>query len=128
MDIFAELEENNLALIQNCQETEETLEELKQKINETESRMYAVSRFVDNELLTRFLACREKETQSLKQQIDSLNLSISREEDKAKMLEEKARYNPRSLYMHSETYGFPLLEFLRLGTLDPKTRKSCWRT
>jgi hypothetical protein len=39
LDIFAELEENNLALIQNCQETEETLEELKQKILETEARM-----------------------------------------------------------------------------------------
>jgi hypothetical protein len=39
LEIFAELEENNLALIQNCQETEETLEELKQKIIETEERM-----------------------------------------------------------------------------------------
>lgn len=39
LDIFAELEENNLALIQNCQETEETLEDLKQKIVDTESRM-----------------------------------------------------------------------------------------
>ena len=41
LDIFAELEENNLALIQNCQETEETLEELKKKIAETEERMWA---------------------------------------------------------------------------------------
>jgi hypothetical protein len=40
LDIFAELEENNLALIQNCQETEETLEELKSKIVETDIRMY----------------------------------------------------------------------------------------
>ncbi len=39
LEIFAELEENNLALIQNCQETEETLEELRQKIVETEKRM-----------------------------------------------------------------------------------------
>ena len=41
LDIFAELEENNLSLIQNCQETEETLEDLKQKIVETENRMYS---------------------------------------------------------------------------------------
>jgi len=40
LDIFAELEENNLALIQNCQETEETLEELKAKIAETTTKMY----------------------------------------------------------------------------------------
>ncbi len=40
LDIFAELEENNLSLIQTCQETEETLEELRQKIAETESKMY----------------------------------------------------------------------------------------
>lgn len=39
LDIFAELEENNLALIQNCQETEETLEELKVKIAETTAKM-----------------------------------------------------------------------------------------
>ena len=40
LDIFAELEENNLALIQNCQETEENLEELKAKIAETTTKMY----------------------------------------------------------------------------------------
>lgn len=40
LDLFAELEENNLSLIQNCQETEETLEDLKEKIRETENRMY----------------------------------------------------------------------------------------
>ncbi|KAJ3236224.1 Coiled-coil domain-containing protein 38 [Chytriomyces hyalinus] len=72
LDIFAELEENNLALIQNCQETEETLEELKQKIVETEARM-------------------EKETQSLTQQIDFLNAAIEREEEKAHILEERAK-------------------------------------
>jgi uncharacterized protein YpbB len=40
LDIFGELEENNLALIQNCQETEETLEELRSKIIETTSKMF----------------------------------------------------------------------------------------
>ncbi|KAJ3113782.1 Coiled-coil domain-containing protein 38 [Phlyctochytrium bullatum] len=72
LDIFAELEENNLALIQNCQETEETLEELKQKIIETGEKM-------------------DKETQSLTQQIEFLNQAISREEEKARSLEERAR-------------------------------------
>ena len=39
LDLFAELEENNLSLIQNCQETEEALEDLKSKISETTARM-----------------------------------------------------------------------------------------
>ncbi|TPX35034.1 hypothetical protein SmJEL517_g02425 [Synchytrium microbalum] len=72
LDIFAELEENNLALIQNCQETEETLEDLKRKISETEGRM-------------------EDETQSLKQQIRLLEESIEKEEEKARVLEERSK-------------------------------------
>eukprot|EP00842_Homolaphlyctis_polyrhiza_P005967 jgi/Hompol1/6371/HPOL_001187-RA len=72
LEIFSELEENNLALIQNCQETEETLEELKAKIAETSTRM-------------------ESETASLNQQIDFLNAAITREEEKARMLEERAK-------------------------------------
>ena len=43
LDIFSDLEENNLSLIQSCQETEETLDELKKKIEETEKRMYVRS-------------------------------------------------------------------------------------
>ena len=39
MNIFAELEESNLSLIQSCQETEETLEELKKNIEDTEAKM-----------------------------------------------------------------------------------------
>ena len=39
LDIFAELEEQNLSLIQNSQETEESLEEIKQTITLTEEKM-----------------------------------------------------------------------------------------
>ena len=39
LDIFAELEEQNLSLIQNSQETEEALEEMKQTIKQTQERM-----------------------------------------------------------------------------------------
>lgn len=39
LDIFADLEEQNLSLIQNSQETEENLEEIKQTISATETRM-----------------------------------------------------------------------------------------
>merc|ERR1712179_762678 len=72
LDIFAELEEQNLSLIQNSQETEEALEEMKQIIKNTKKKM-------------------EKETEILKEQIDKLNNSINKEEEKAKELEVKAR-------------------------------------
>ncbi|KAI9002378.1 hypothetical protein BC832DRAFT_118769 [Gaertneriomyces semiglobifer] len=78
LDIFAELEENNLNLIQNCQETEETLEDLRQKIQETETRMTA-------------------ETQSLTGQIAFLNAAIAREEEKARVLEARAKMFSSSL-------------------------------
>ena len=39
LDIFTVLEENNLALIQACQESEETLEDLKAKIAATDTKM-----------------------------------------------------------------------------------------
>lgn len=72
LDIFAELEEQNLSLIQNSQETEEALEEMKQTIKHTKVKM-------------------EKETQILKEQIDKLDNAIVREEEKAKDLEVKSR-------------------------------------
>jgi hypothetical protein len=39
LDIFADLEEKNLTLIQHCQEAEEVLEEINRKISETEDKM-----------------------------------------------------------------------------------------
>ncbi|KAJ1501072.1 Cilia- and flagella-associated protein 100 [Coelomomyces lativittatus] len=78
LDLFAELEESNLDLIQNCQETEETLEELRVTIQETEIRM-------------------AKETEILRTQIEFLNLAIAKEEEKAKQFEERARLFTSSL-------------------------------
>ncbi|XP_046353274.1 cilia- and flagella-associated protein 100-like [Haliotis rufescens] len=72
LDIFAELEEQNLSLIQNSQETEEALEEMKQTIKQTKRKM-------------------EKETSILREQIDKLNNSIVREEEKAADLQMKAK-------------------------------------
>jgi len=40
LDIFSELEEQNLSLIQNSQETEEALEEMKQTVKATKEKMY----------------------------------------------------------------------------------------
>lgn len=40
LDIFKALEESNMFLIQNNQETERVLEELRQRRKETEERMY----------------------------------------------------------------------------------------
>ncbi|XP_038069734.1 cilia- and flagella-associated protein 100-like isoform X2 [Patiria miniata] len=72
LDIFAELEEQNLSLIQNSQETEETLEEIRQNIMATEGKM-------------------DLETATLTQQIDTLNGQIEREEEKARDLEHKSK-------------------------------------
>lgn len=72
LDIFAELEEQNLSLIQNSQETEESLEEIRQTIMQTEEKM-------------------NKETEILKGQIDVLTTAIEKEEEKAKDLEHKSK-------------------------------------
>ncbi|XP_020912543.1 cilia- and flagella-associated protein 100 [Exaiptasia diaphana] len=72
LDIFSELEEQNLSLIQNSQETEEALEELKQTIKQTQDRM-------------------NHETEILKGQIDFLKDAIKREEERAAELEMKSK-------------------------------------
>ncbi|KAM9326478.1 cilia- and flagella-associated protein 100 [Gastrophryne carolinensis] len=72
LDIFSELEEQNLSLIQNSQETEEALEEIKHTITTTEEKM-------------------ESETQQLKDQIVQLKASIAQEEERAADLELKSR-------------------------------------
>lgn len=72
LDIFAELEEQNLSLIQNSQETEESLEEMKTTIKQTKIKM-------------------EKETAILKEQINKLNSQIKREESKAQDLKIRAK-------------------------------------
>eukprot|EP00163_Fabomonas_tropica_P003577 TRINITY_DN13085_c0_g2_i1.p1 TRINITY_DN13085_c0_g2~~TRINITY_DN13085_c0_g2_i1.p1 ORF type:complete len:578 (+),score=174.27 TRINITY_DN13085_c0_g2_i1:240-1973(+) len=72
LDIFTALEEKNLFLIQNSQETEEALEELKQKYKETQERM-------------------DHEANNLKAQISGLQSSIGREETKASHMQNRAR-------------------------------------
>ncbi|KAH9490579.1 hypothetical protein Btru_033585 [Bulinus truncatus] len=72
LEIFAELEEQNLSLIQNSQETEEALEEMKHTIKATKIKM-------------------ESETKTLKEQIDRLQAEIQKEEAKAADLKIKAK-------------------------------------
>ena len=74
LDIFTTLEESNLFLIQNSQETEEALEELKAKFFDTRGRM-------------------DTETAGLKVQIDSLKGSIEVEEAKGQGLNARAGRN-----------------------------------
>jgi len=73
LDIFLELEEQNLSLIQNSQDTEEALEEMKQTISKTKIKM-------------------EKETEQLKKQIGTLNDEIRGEVEKENELRIKASY------------------------------------
>jgi hypothetical protein len=70
MDIFAALEEQNLFLIQNSQETEHTLEELQHDFKQTKIEM-------------------ETKTGMLKQQIEELQQQIAAEEQRAKVLNSK---------------------------------------
>jgi hypothetical protein len=72
LDIFAALEEENLFLIQNSQETEQALEELNQNFNATRARM-------------------ESKTSALKDNIKDLESQIAAERAKAAMLEKDAR-------------------------------------
>ncbi|XP_076796214.1 cilia- and flagella-associated protein 100 isoform X1 [Arvicanthis niloticus] len=72
LDVFTKLEEQNLSLIQNTQEMEETLDELNVTLKNTQIRM-------------------DKEVSLLKQWITTMMISISKEEESAAELELKAR-------------------------------------
>ncbi|XP_061076612.1 cilia- and flagella-associated protein 100 [Conger conger] len=72
LDLLTDLEEQNLSLIQNSRETEESLEELRLVLDQTRKRM-------------------EKETEQLVQQIDSMTHNIQQEHERASQLEIKAR-------------------------------------
>lgn len=67
LDVFSQLEEQNLFLIQNSQETEEALEELKQNFEATRLEM-------------------DGKTKLLKSNIESLESQIAEEEGKAEQL------------------------------------------
>ncbi|XP_029774844.1 cilia- and flagella-associated protein 100 isoform X2 [Suricata suricatta] len=72
LDIFRMLEEQNLSLIQNTQDMDETLEDLNHTLKNTQIRM-------------------EREVNQLKQLINILMMSIAREEEKISELQLKAR-------------------------------------
>ncbi|XP_071068347.1 cilia- and flagella-associated protein 100 isoform X2 [Dasypus novemcinctus] len=72
LDVFTQLEEQNLSLIQNTQEMEETLEDLRLTLRNTHNRM-------------------DREVNQLKQWITTLMMSIAKEEETAAELELKAR-------------------------------------
>ncbi|XP_005383890.2 PREDICTED: coiled-coil domain-containing protein 37 [Chinchilla lanigera] len=72
LDVFTELEEQNLSLIQNTQEMEETLDELKVTLKTTQIRM-------------------DREVNQLKQWITTMMMSIAKEEETAAELELKSR-------------------------------------
>lgn len=72
LEVLTNLEEQNLSLIQNTQEMEETLEELKFTLKNTQVRM-------------------DREVNQLKQWITTLMMAITKEEETAAELELKAR-------------------------------------
>lgn len=80
LDIFTELEQQNLSLIQNSQDTEEALEEIKHEKARTVAHM-------------------EEESRILKEQISHLKEAITNEEEKAK-----------DLHLKSQVFSFGLYE------------------
>ncbi|ERE66680.1 coiled-coil domain-containing protein 37 [Cricetulus griseus] len=72
LDVFTQLEEQNLSLIQNTQEMEETLDDLNVTLRNTQIRM-------------------DREVNLLKQWIATMMISISKEEEAAAELQLKAR-------------------------------------
>ncbi|XP_006895265.1 PREDICTED: coiled-coil domain-containing protein 37-like [Elephantulus edwardii] len=72
LDVFTKLEEQNLSLIQNTQEMEETLKELSFTLKNTQNHM-------------------DQEVNQLKERITTMMMSIAKEEDTAAELELKAR-------------------------------------
>uniref|UniRef100_A0AAR2K4U0 DUF4200 domain-containing protein n=1 Tax=Pygocentrus nattereri TaxID=42514 RepID=A0AAR2K4U0_PYGNA len=72
LDLLSELEEQNLSLIQNLQETEEGLEEFRQTMEQTRKNM-------------------DHEADQLKRQIDVMTETIQREKERTTELELKAR-------------------------------------
>merc|ERR1719466_224892 len=72
LNIFQELEEDNLSLITNSQETEEAMEEIKHSLKITKNKM-------------------SRQTEQLKTQIEVLKNTIDREEERADMLEVKCK-------------------------------------
>ena len=71
LEMFTALEESNLFLIQNCQEMEESLEELRSKYKTSSHRL-------------------SSETDTLASQIQTLQAAIQEEEDKAANLRKRA--------------------------------------
>ncbi|XP_040850905.1 cilia- and flagella-associated protein 100 [Ochotona curzoniae] len=97
LDEFIQLEEQNLSLIQNRQEMEETLEELSLSLRNTQLRM-------------------DREVSQLKQLISTLTRSIAKEEETAAELELKSRVFHFGEYMGDEQDK--LLESLNRKVLD----------
>ncbi|XP_057562252.1 cilia- and flagella-associated protein 100 [Hippopotamus amphibius kiboko] len=97
LDVFMQLEEQNLSLVQNTQEMEEALEELSFTLKNTQIRM-------------------DREVHQLKQWVTTLLTSIAKEEETAAALELKARIFHFGAYKGDQEDK--LLESLNRKVLD----------
>ncbi|XP_006876290.1 PREDICTED: coiled-coil domain-containing protein 37 [Chrysochloris asiatica] len=97
LEVFTTLEEQNLSLIQNTQEMEETLEELSFTLKNTQNRM-------------------DREVNQLKTLITTMMMSIAKEEEMAAELELKARVFHFGEYQGAQQDK--LLENLNCKVLD----------
>jgi len=91
LDILGDLEEQNLSLIQNSQETEESLDQMKANIMVQKQKM-------------------DEETNVLKQQIDTLEIGIQKESERARELEQRAAVFDVNSEHHKKTEEEKMME------------------
>ncbi|XP_072106671.1 cilia- and flagella-associated protein 100 [Mobula birostris] len=89
LDIYTELEEHNLSLILNSQETEEAVEEIKQAMADAQVKMNCETDFLKQQLsvLTEAVAKEESRAAELELKAKMFSFSQSTIEDQDKMLE-----------------------------------------
>ncbi|XP_059799868.1 cilia- and flagella-associated protein 100 [Hypanus sabinus] len=89
LDIYTELEEHNLSLILNSQETEEAVEEIKQAMADAQVKMNCEMDFLKQQLnvLTEAVAKEESQAAELELKAKMFSFSQSTIEDQDKMLE-----------------------------------------
>jgi len=132
LDIFTALEESNLFLIQNSQETEQALEELKQDFMETKTRMDAKTALLKANIEEHVaqIAAEEEKADELKRRADSSGgkgiqeqLLVDLQERVSKVYIEcefESSSNPGTLTMLTELEGKLERLLTEMEMMDPK--------
>ena len=88
LTIFSELEDQNLSLIQNGQDTEENIEEIKNQAKITKDRLTREVKFLENqiEMLESSARREEEKTEDMKMKCEMFSFGEFDEDDQQKLL------------------------------------------